>query len=82
LPGVASVEVEESPEETRARILCLQGSDPREEVFRLAVASGWVLRELSREALTLEDVFVRLTRHEDPVLAAAPEPPAPEEAPS
>ncbi|MEX1244330.1 MAG: ABC transporter ATP-binding protein [Thermoanaerobaculia bacterium] len=69
LPGVASLEVDETPEETRVRILCLQGSDPREEIFRAAVAGGWVLRELSREAMTLEDVFVRLTRQEE---AAAP----------
>ena len=78
LPGVASLEIEESSEETRVRILCLQGSDPREDVFRAAVAAGWVLRELSREALTLEDVFVRLTRHEE--AGAAPgqtETPAP-----
>ena len=65
LPGVASVELEDAPGETRARILCLQGSDPREEIFRLAVERGWVLRELARAAMTLEDVFVRLTRHDD-----------------
>jgi ABC-2 type transport system ATP-binding protein len=65
LSGVASVELEEAPGETRARILCLQGSDPREEIFRLAVDRGWVLRELARAAMTLEDVFVRLTRHDE-----------------
>ena len=70
LPGVSAVEVEESAGETRARILCLPGADPREDVFRLAVENGWVLRELAREALTLEDVFVRLTRHDE--VAAAP----------
>ena len=65
LAGVASVELEDAPGETRARILCLQGSDPREEIFRLAVERGWVLRELARAAMTLEDVFVRLTRHDE-----------------
>ena len=74
LAGVASVDVEETPEETRARVLCLQGSDPREEIFRAAVAAGWVLRELSREAMTLEDVFVRLTRHEQAPAAPSPAP--------
>jgi len=69
LPGVSAVDVEESPEETRARILCLPGADPREDVFRLAVENGWVLRELAREALTLEDVFVRLTRHDEAAIA-------------
>ena len=72
LPGVSAVEVEEAAGETRARILCLPGADPREEVFRLAVANGWVLRELTREALSLEDVFVRLTRHDESAAGAAP----------
>jgi len=69
IPGVSAVDIEEAPEETRVRLTCLQGSDPREDVFRLAVEEGWVLRELAREAMSLEDVFVRLTRHD----AAAPE---------
>jgi hypothetical protein len=45
-------------------------------VFRLAVEKGWILRELSREALSLEDVFVRLTRQE-PAAAAPPAQPPP-----
>jgi ABC-2 type transport system ATP-binding protein len=71
LAGVASVDIEDVPGETRARILCLQGSDPREAIFLSAVDHGWVLRELSREAMTLEDVFVRLTRHDEPAPAPA-----------
>ena len=71
LPGVSAVEVEESAGETRARILCQPGADPRDDVFRLAVENGWILRELSREALTLEDVFVRLTRHDEAEAAPA-----------
>ena len=54
-------------------------SDPREDVYRLAVEKGWVLRELGRESMTLEDVFVRLTRHEE---AAAPEVLSPDSATS
>jgi gliding motility-associated transport system ATP-binding protein len=72
LAGVSAVDLESAPGETRARLTCLQGSDPREDVFRLAVEKGWVLRELAREAMSLEDVFVRLTRRD----AAAPEGPA------
>lgn len=70
LTGALSVELEGDPGETRARIECAPESDPREEIFRLAVARGWVLRELVREAISLEDVFVRLTRHDE---VAAPE---------
>jgi ABC-2 type transport system ATP-binding protein len=72
LPGVTAVDVEEAPGETRARVLCAPNADPREEIFRLAVERGWVLRELSREALSLEDVFVRLTRHGAETGAEAP----------
>jgi gliding motility-associated transport system ATP-binding protein len=80
LNGVSAVDLESAPGETRARLTCLQGSDPREDVFRLAVDKGWVLRELAREAMSLEDVFVRLTRRD----TAAPEggAPAPEAAPA
>ena len=73
LPGVTAVEIQEGDAETAARVTCESQADPREEIFGIAVERGWVLRELSREALSLEDVFVRLTRHEE----AAPEASAP-----
>ena len=75
--GVAAVSQEGVDGETRVRLECEPGADPREEIFRTAVARGWTLRELLRESLSLEDVFVRLTRHEDTatgeVEAAPPE---------
>jgi ABC-2 type transport system ATP-binding protein len=79
LPGVTAVEVEEGPGETRARLTCGAESDPSEDAFRVAVEKGWVLRELGREAMTLEDVFVRLTRREEaaPAEAAASSEPSP-----
>ncbi len=79
LSGVSVVDLEDRPDETRARLTCREGSDPREDVFRLAVARGWVLRELAREAMSLEDVFVRLTRHDaaaEEAVAAQPVVPA------
>jgi len=79
VPGVTSVEVESDGSETRARIACAPGADPREDVYRLAVSSSWVLRELTLEAVSLEDVFVRLTRHDEaaaPAAVAATEPDA------
>jgi len=36
-------------------------TDPREQIFRLAVQRQWVIRELSKERATLEDAFVELT---------------------
>ncbi len=65
LPGVVSVEQVSTEKETRARIECATDADLTEEIFHLAVSRGWVLRELVIEAASLEDVFVRLTRHEE-----------------
>jgi len=42
------------------------GVDVREEVFRLATARHWTVRELTQRRATLEDVFVELT-HPDSV---------------
>jgi ABC-2 type transport system ATP-binding protein len=85
VPGIVSAEIEESDAATRARLECAAGEDPAEDVFRLAVETGGILRELARESLSLEDVFVRLTRQE-PVETAAPAaetaPPASPEEPS
>jgi ABC-2 type transport system ATP-binding protein len=64
LPGVTSVERLASESETRLRVHCAVDTDVAEEIFRMAVERGWVLRELSRETVSLEDVFVRLTHHD------------------
>ena len=42
------------------------GLDVREEIFKLAAARHWTLRELSQRRATLEDVFVEIT-HSDQV---------------
>jgi len=81
VPGVVSVETEGDTAETRARIACAPGSDPREDVFALAVARSWVLRELVLEATSLEDVFVRLTRRDEAADAARVAAEEPEAAP-
>ncbi len=62
IPGVTGVR---PAGEGAYSLECERGSDPREEVFRAAVESGWVLLELTRErGATLEDIFVRLTTHD------------------
>ena len=45
--------------------------DVREDVFKLAVARGWTLVELRADAMTLEDIFARLTTQEAGEKAAA-----------
>ena len=46
---------------------CDLGQDIREDVARLAVTNNWGLVELKSISMTLEDVFLRLTRHEEGV---------------
>ncbi|HZJ38074.1 MAG TPA: ATP-binding cassette domain-containing protein [Chthoniobacterales bacterium] len=41
------------------------GTDVREEVFRLANARHWTMRELSLRKATLEDVFVEITHPDE-----------------
>ena len=47
---------------------CELGRDIREDLARFVVEQGWGLLELKLVSMTLEDVFLRLTQHEDGVL--------------
>jgi gliding motility-associated transport system ATP-binding protein len=58
VPGVTSAEPAGGG---RFELRCRSGSDPREELFRLAVARHWTLLELTLRRASLEDIFVRLT---------------------
>ncbi len=63
LPGVLSVF---EPTESGAFLLEYElGQDRRDELARFVVANGWGLLELQTVAMTLEDVFLRLTQHEE-----------------
>ena len=65
----------ETPEETRVRVAVPAGQRPaRGDLPARPSRQGWVLRELSREAMTLEDVFVRLTRQDEAPAAPADAP--------
>jgi ABC-2 type transport system ATP-binding protein len=44
---------------------CELGRDVREEVARVAVTNGWGLLEMKAISMTLEDVFLQLTRDEE-----------------
>ncbi|HVF59089.1 MAG TPA: ATP-binding cassette domain-containing protein [Thermoanaerobaculia bacterium] len=79
LPGVGAVRRLDVAE-PRYLLERENGLDPRPEVFRLAVARGWVLVELVEERATLEDIFVRLTTRDfvgEAAPAAEPEETAP-----
>jgi ABC-2 type transport system ATP-binding protein len=46
-------------------IECSLGRDLRDEIARFVVSNQWGLLELRTVSMTLEDVFLRLTRHEE-----------------
>jgi len=58
LPGVLAVNREEAGVWA---VECEPDTDPREDIFHLAVEKGWVLLQLTEQHASLEDVFVRLT---------------------
>lgn len=48
----------------RCSLTATSGDDLRPRIFELVVERGWKLRELSRRRLSLEDIYMRLTRPE------------------
>ncbi|MCS6898128.1 MAG: ABC transporter ATP-binding protein [Nitrospira sp.] len=63
IPGVLNV----FPGQSAGTFLveCALGHDLRDEIARYIVSRGWGLLELKTVSMTLEDVFLRLTRHEE-----------------
>jgi ABC-2 type transport system ATP-binding protein len=61
ISGVRDVSAEEDGDWTVFSLRVESGADVREEVFRLASARRWALRELFQRRATLEDVFVEIT---------------------
>jgi ABC-2 type transport system ATP-binding protein len=54
-----------TPDPHTMLIECALGKDIREEVARFAVRNEWGLLEMKPVSMTLEDVFLQLTQHED-----------------
>ncbi len=63
LPGIVGV-FQQSDAGTYL-LECELGRDHRDEIARFIVGQGWGLLELKTISMTLEDVFLRLTQHED-----------------
>jgi ABC-2 type transport system ATP-binding protein len=59
--GVKSVSATQEQGWHRCSIRVEANTDLREEIFRLAVARNWAVRELTQDKATLEDAFVELT---------------------
>lgn len=66
IPGASRVNELPTDESAHAFELAAdKDKDLRPELFRLAVAKGWLLLELRRDAQTLEDVFRDLTKGDE-----------------
>src|SRR5437773_485373 len=63
LPGV--LEVFEPADGGAYLLECDLGRDLREDIARFVVTNGWGLLELKTISMTLEDVFLRLTQHDE-----------------
>jgi ABC-2 type transport system ATP-binding protein len=61
IDGVKGIATSQEDGWQRCSIRVEANSDPREDIFGLAVQRHWTIRELTRERATLEDVFVELT---------------------
>jgi ABC-2 type transport system ATP-binding protein len=61
IPGVRDVTTMADGEWQTFSLRVESGADVREEVFRVAAARHWPVRELSQRKATLEDVFVEIT---------------------
>lgn len=63
IPGILNI----FPGQTTGNFLieCALGHDQRDEIARLVVSNHWGLLELRTISMTLEDVFLQLTRHEE-----------------
>ncbi len=64
IPGVRDVVTTVDGDWQRFSLRVESGADLREEVFQLAAARRWAVRELSQRKATLEDVFVEITHAE------------------
>jgi ABC-2 type transport system ATP-binding protein len=65
VPGVDSVSVRADGDWTIFTIQSNPGADPREALHAHAVQSSWPVRELSRSAVSLEQVFAEVTHAEE-----------------
>jgi ABC-2 type transport system ATP-binding protein len=69
IPGVLNVFPGQSP--GTMLIECALGQDLRDDLARFVVSNHWGLLELRTISMTLEDVFLRLTREEEGLSQAA-----------
>jgi ABC-2 type transport system ATP-binding protein len=74
--GVVRVEEREAGEDGGGRFIVesARGQDVRGEIFQMAAQQKWVLLELKRVGMTLEEVFIRIVAGEEREAATASTP--------
>jgi len=61
---VEIVKADKESEDVRGyKLSIMSGSDIREELFKLAITNNWSILESKKEAVSLEDVFRKLTKN-------------------
>ena len=60
IQGVADVDVSSSNGWVTLSVHSKDNTDVREDIFKMTVAKGWSLREMRRDAATLEDFFIQV----------------------
>ena len=65
ISGVRDVTAETDGDWETFSLRVESGADVREEIFQLAIARRWSVRELSQRRATLEDVFVEITHSDE-----------------
>lgn len=76
LPGMRGMVIQAGEEWSRFTIDTDPEADLRADVAKFVVDNGWDLRELREDRMTLEDLFVQITRTDEAVAPAAPKPEA------
>ncbi|MBU1948667.1 MAG: ATP-binding cassette domain-containing protein [Candidatus Eisenbacteria bacterium] len=65
LDGVLAIQLEEEkPDRTRYSLATAGNENIEEQIFKLATQRHWILTELRRETVSLEEIFLRLTTQE------------------
>jgi len=63
IPGIVSVNRRGNGVSTFS-VEVEKGRDVREDIFKTVAGNRWVLREMKTEAVSLEDIFIHITTHE------------------
>lgn len=72
LPGMRGMSIQAGEEWSRFTIDTEPEVDLRADVAKFVVDNGWDLRELREERMTLEDLFVQITRTDEAGAPATP----------